>query len=185
MLSVIRSDWSSIVSPNDQSLEASTNMIPTFWSEKISKDFGKMISTFWLLLKQSRPQKLLWSLTTSSPVTTSSAIVSQLFLEICLFFSPPWVSSNPPTDGTPYILRLSLSSLCSFLQCNSKTMFLDRNEAPCFLGRLEDLPAHRQNIIQTSKRLHDGRYIWYMLNIGHRVAQYLLAPSGALAFIRV
>ena len=53
MLSVIRFDWSSIVSPNDQSLEASVGVIPTFWSEKISKDFGrKMISTFWSLATQ-------------------------------------------------------------------------------------------------------------------------------------
>ena len=152
-----------------------------FGRKRFPKILAKWFPLFGCSSNKADLKKLLWSLTTSSPVTTSSAIVSQLFLEICLFL----VSSNPPTDGTPYILRLSLSSLCSFLQCNSKTMFLDRNEAPCFLGRLEDLPAHRQNIIQTSKRLHDGRYIWYMLNIGHRVAQYLLAPSGALVFIMV
>ena len=153
-----------------------------FGRKRFPKILAKWFPPFGCSSNKSDLKKLLWSLATSNHVLSNSFPTISWNMP---FFSPPWVSSNPPTDGTPYILRLSLSSLCSFLQCNSKTMFLDRNEASCFLGRLEDLPAHRQNIIQTSKRLHDGRYIWYMLNIGQRVAQYLLAPSGALVFIRV
>ena len=156
-----------------------------FGRKRFPKILAKWFPLFGCSSNKADLKKLLWSLTTSSPVTTSSAIVSQLFLEICLFLAPHEFRPTRPLTVLPTSNRLSLSSLCSFFQCNSKTMFLDRNEAPCFLERLEDLPAYRQNIIQTSKRLHYGRYIWYMLNIGQRVAQYLLAPSGALVVIMV